>query len=650
MKTLFKARINKDLLKFLLNQHKTLIAVYTVLFFALFPLTVITEILRPLTSNLMLSSNPELIPSALILFAIPVFIIAPFILFNYVFSKKAVNVMHAMPIRRRDLFVTLAFVSFVSVVVPFILNYLLGYGIAYLGTNVVFNVEHILNLFRLLVFLSALTSITILVISNTGALSEAIIYTGIALIVPFVGTMAISFFMQRFLLGYKDVSEIFLYYLTPITSIFKMYAQDFYSVDAFRVDIISSYWFIAIVIMSAISITIYNAKKSERSEQPFTNNVFFPIVASCFTVFLLIALISVFSPYNGTIFVASSFIMPIMISFIVFIVLNIIKNRSTKGLLFAVKNFIIIVVISIVISLTIVLTGGFGYQNRVPSSDKVERLVIEDTYQLNHSFPVPGSKFVIKEKLALKMFTEFHKEIIEEKKGDYENNPMDYTTLSFTYYYSNGTKMSRSYNIEVSKLTPFLSELSQATKIHTTIDALRTDDSINKFLVTSPFMDTTYDFKGSLNSILDVYLNELDGVSNKEFNSNGGKLVYNILISKKFAYQTMSLQIDERFVETIDFIKSNFSSHTIDNTSKSYSEIVIEDTPSSCAYSPFNGVVSNINAYYNCSMGGLSYSEVDTSLYDIYPFKLSDSPNLVIQSNYSSEDFEITLLFPVVKK
>lgn len=650
MKTLFKSRINKDFMKFLLNQHKALIIVYTVLFFAVFPLSIITDILRPSTSTLMTSFNPELIPSALILFAIPVFIIAPFILFNYVFSKKAVNVIHAMPIKRKDLFTTLAFVSFVSVIVPFVFNYLLGYGIAYLGTNVIFITEHLLNLFRILVLLSALTSITILVISNTGALSEAIMYTVIALIIPFVGTLAIGFFMQRFLFGYRDVSEFFLYYLTPIASIFKLYAQTIYTVDVFQVDIVCSYWFIAIVIMSAISISLYNTKKSERSEQPFTNNLFFPIVASCFTVFLLIALISVFAPYDGSIFEPSSFIMPIMISFIVFIILNIIKNRSTKGLLFAVKNFVIIVVISVVISVTIVLTGGFGYENRLPNSEKVERVVIENTYQIHYSFPLPGSSYIIKDTAAIKMFIDFHGELIEDTRNQYENNLMGYSVLDFKYDYTNGTSMKRSYKVNPTELTAFFSKLATTTKVKSTIESLKNYEMVKDVIITSPFMDITYDFNGVFNDLLDIYASELDEINLEDFNTNGGKLIYNILISKMNAYEAGSLHIDERFKSTIEYIEQNLSKNTVDNTSKLTYQRVFPDQESDCSYSPFNGVVSTVSSFYYCSNSSLQYLDVNTSEFDIYPYSFSDNENLVIQTDFYSEDFNISLLFPVVKK
>lgn len=650
MKTLFKARVNKDLLKYLLNQHKTLIAVFTVLFFAVFPLSVITEILSPINSTIMVNVKPELVPSLLIVFAVPVFLVSPLILFNYSFSKKAVSTFHSMPIKRRDLFSTLALVSFICAIVPFAINYGLGYGIAYIWTNVNFDINHIFNLIRVLVLLCSLTAITILVISNTGALSEAIIYTGIALIIPYVGMLAFGFFMERFILGYSDVSEMFLYYLSPIMSMFKVFSQNTYTNFNFQLDLVISYWFLALLIMNVISINLFNVRKSERAEQPFTNNLFFPIVASCFTVFLLIALVSMFAPYDGSIFEISTFIMPVMISFIIFIILNIIKNRSTKGLLFAVKNFVVIVVVTIIISVTIVMSGALGYVNRVPDISKVESIQLENNYNSSLNFPTYGNSYQIKDKSSIKLFIDMHSKIINDNKNKYEIDSSVYQTLTFTYNLSNGSSMKRNYKIGDTALNKFFTDLSGSVEVKAPIEQLRDSKFIKDFMITSPFMDISYEFNGDFKEMLDIYTKELKDITLGDFNSSGGVLKYNILISTSNNYIINSLHIDDRFTQTIEYIESYMTGNKISNLADIDVQRVTQSDEDACLYSPFKGVISSESSYYSCSNMGLSHHEVDYNEFEIHPYIYGKESDAVLQVNYYGSDFGISLLMPAIKK
>lgn len=661
MKTLFKSKINTRLLRFLLNQHKTLIFVYSILFFASFPLSVITQILRPSFSKIMTAENPELIPYLLVIFAVPVFIIAPFILFNYAFSKRAVSTFHAMPVKRRDLFITLTIVSLISVAIPFILTYSLGYAIAYLGTNVVYNVEHLFNLCRALVLLTALMGIAILVITNTGALSEAIIYTGIALIIPFVATMAYDFFADRFLLGYVNITEQFLYYLTPFVSLFRIFSNNIWMGSNFNKDLVTSYWFIGSIALLAISITIFDKRKSERTELPFTNNLFFPIVASCFTVFLLISLISFFAPYNGSLFEPASFIMPIMISFIIFIILNIIKDRSTKRIMLAFKNFVIIVVVAFTFAASTVLTGGFGFVNRVPDVSKVEKVLISNSAGIVLPYSGGSSNtFQVEDPEAIEIIIDLHKTILQENtryKDRYTSSGYDrrHFPFEFEYVLTNGNKMARIYYVTEETLKKLSGDLSSYLQTKALIADLKDSEQIKSFIVTSPFMDTTYSFDGNFKTLVETYYNEMANLTVSEFQSEGGKLVYNVLVATYNNYQISTLSIDERFSETLAYLESNLKGSKIDNRANLVTERITlekdsDDQEDSCFYSPFRGVITTDSYFYTCTNYAIGMTETEITNLDAYPYSFGNDEFEVVQAILYLSDYPVALMIPVKAK
>ncbi|QIK69058.1 hypothetical protein G7062_01620 [Erysipelothrix sp. HDW6C] len=608
MKTLFTSRINFDLIRFHFKRLKALTFVFTVLLFTTFPIPVIIKRLNIYYSPTELFGVNAAV-GTLAFITMGLMIIAPFIFFHYLFSSRAVDVYHALPIRRRDLFITYIVTAALAVLIPFALTYFTGYILTFLLFANPFTSLHIFTFMRLVVIFISISALTVFVIMNTGTLSDAIIYTGILSIAPFVAYAAIQFFAGRFITGFASGSGDILPFISPHLAVLAVIVPMGLSVDP---SIISSYWFIISIIIYVVSIWLYERRRSERTEEPFTNRVFFSLITSLFTAILLVGLIAFWSTVNT---IDASFLsprvitIPILLAFVVYVLLNIIKNRSTRKFKEVTRNYAIMVVTTLVILSTFYFTNGFGFTERIPDSKDIESIQISESSiaQIPFIGMTSTNKLILNDPESIRQFVVFHEDIvgrIDSKRGLVSDNAYEltdpnadynnYVSLEFAYVLTNGSRMSRAFLVHNSLLDTLL-PIAFTTEVQSQVNPILSGkyypDYVEFF---SPSFSTRYTFTGKLDELVEIYRQEISNYTVDDYTKNGGYLKY--ILAYGSDDRIFQLNIDERHTRTLQYLET----HLIDpiDTEFTFQRFIapIED-PEFHYYNPISGYVRKTNVW-----------------------------------------------------
>ncbi len=573
MKDLCKSRIRSSLLIFQLKRFKVLIAVFTALFMATFPIPLLlrsTDIYSQISENTM----PATI-IFLLLVVVVIAIITPYMYFNYLFSKNSIDTFHSLPIKRRDLYITNLLSSIITVLIPFTIAYVLGIIVGSLRLNLILSSFYLLSYIRMVVIITSIIIITIYIIMNTGTLSDSIIYTGILFVLPFIAFVAIQFFANSYIVGYQFNSVEYLSLISPHYALFEIVTT--YS-ENYRPDVISSVWFLLSVGIAAFSVNLYKTRPSEKTEEPFTNRYFFTFVSSLFTGIFLIFVTSIWSSFSNSsnLLAINNLIIPVLISCIAYFILNIIKNRSTRGSLQTLRNFSIVTVLTFALCYGYVFTGGLGYIDRIPDKEDINNIVLNvDSFYEVPITPQQGGKLVIDDPENIDTFRSLHKSILDAYRNDdtsvlLNNNSFlgynynDYSNFEFTYHLNEKSSISRSYMVR-KDLIRSLAKIGYSKKQMIKMPLFNPDYKVDTVTVFNGTLTKKLDFKGQNKELAIHYLKDLQNIQGDTLLSSPSPIVYTIFynsykINDRYPAQSYSsLAIDERMTETIQYLESNSS-------------------------------------------------------------------------------------------
>ena len=337
MKKFLDSRINVDLFKFNVRNKKGLILFYTLILSLTFPVVIIVSKLSNSSYQAEVTDITSLVIFLSIVFAL-LLIFTPFLFFNYLNSKKSVDVFHSLSISRNDLYLTYTALSLFFVLLPLTIAYWTGYILSYTLLSIPFDPYHIFHFGRLIMISIAIMAPSIFVIMNTGTLADSLVYTAILFVAPFIAYAAFQLFAEVNIIGFSSGSAESLTYLSPIVGVVGIYEDVLSNVDG---HVVASYWFLLGLGMSIISMNIYSNWKSECSEVPFSNKSFFPFVTSLFIGILFIFLLSlnVIPNPRWIFFSVENLLIPIVFTYALFLVLYFIKDRSIDSIKKASKNY-----------------------------------------------------------------------------------------------------------------------------------------------------------------------------------------------------------------------------------------------------------------------------------------------------------------------
>ena len=567
MTQLFNSRINVALLKDAINKNKNFIIIFTIALFLAFPVPLLIDLYYTGFQTIQIFDQSQIVFVNILTAGI--LIIVPFLFFNYLTKKRSVDFMHSLPISRASLFLTYSAASLIMVLIPFFLTYWTGYSILYIFSTVGFQWEHLFVFIRSVLLFGAIQVPTILVIMNTGTLSDSAIFTLILFVAPFIAFFAFNEFTNTYLLGFTDISSSnILYYISPIT--FFAVSVDPWMVNV-NVNLLTLYWMVFALVMYVISCSAYRHWKSEFSERPFNNDYFYPFVTSLFTVFLFIFMLSMFLiDYRAPLqFLAPvNLVIPILFTYVFYLVLDFIKHRTAKFVFKATKHYTYIVIFALSVSTIIFSTQGFGYAWRLPELDKVEtvELSVDKYFDQYDSFTVTISK-----PESIEQIITVHEELVEQfkKANGFFNNEINVnnTQANVRLTYKQGDKkvLNRTFDIPEEFLTTInkfsdIEEVAIAKQALFTMsrNAILTTSILNVNDLTMPQFDENNidDFKRVYAMDL-ATLKPIDDYSQSDFN-----LTYlfqykiNRMENNESYEEGNQFPLDARYVHTNKYLES----------------------------------------------------------------------------------------------
>lgn len=613
---MLKNIINIEFLKYNLKKNMLYFLIFGLLLFAVFPLPIIiTKINNPQYGIGYNMQYPPVISGNVYVFTTMIVILTlltPFILFNYLTSKKSIDVFHALPIKRKELFLTTVLTGTLLIIIPGTINYFLGHGLF----NVFYNVSGpsmFYDFFVIMLFAIVIQSISTFVILNTGTLTDSLIHTGILVFLPFGIFFVIVMFTNEFLFGLGGLSDQILKVMTPLYAI---YNTLFEGASQYQLLI---YWTALYVIFMMIQTNIYMKRKSERSEEPFTNKFYFPIITAVFTGLIFIMINAGYSAFRyrsgmsiQSFFAVDSIFLALILTFVGYTILNVFKNRSTKYFLTTLKNYVIIVLVATILSVTTIQTQAFGLVWRVPNASNIESIEIYDheLYNahpiLSHSEHTYGSKIVeINDESIIDMFTKVHKSINQKVKrentflrtGDVSglitNNYActfdDVIYLEFTYHLKNGREVAYSLEVPTELLLEFTALLDVPEYHAFTNPILNEEIDIKTITIYNDLMDreiaSGFQSTGKeiQENLIRVYNQDLESLNADDLVKGKSTLKYMIAyeVDSKFETEIVSsnaqdnnrfsglLLVDDRFVNTVAYIDS-LNTNSFENTQFMY--------------------------------------------------------------------------------
>lgn len=477
MANLFKTKINWQYVAFLIKRNTKFMVLAAIAMFALYPLNVFTSYI--------LSGSGEYDVAVFLvgrftltmLLVLSIFIV-PLNLFSYLNSKRNLDVYHALPIKRQDLFLSVFVSAIIIILIPYTLVYAVGGGY---GLAVIPQMDFVLMLkqygYSLVMTLAILVPI-LFTMMNTGTTVDGFLYSGLLHVFPALGYGAYILFASTTLLGFTPNSDLlFLLFSTPIYTLFDLN----FNVDRIypQVWMTLSYWLIFSAIMTLVVMVLYKHRKSERAENPFTNKWYFPIFTTALIMVVQVFFYTLFSnlSYNQQVD-ARTLIFPVVFTLVGYIILDVIANRGFKHFFKAIVSFVIITAVTISFFFGMIKTRGFGYITHVPKLSSIQSVEIRindsdgtygypDHFRYSMYYNPQHEKMTFDDPKQIEIIQKTHQNILNEyKKNNYNlsvydhfvepdfNHKLNIVDIKIVYKLKNNAKTTRSYQARAHWIEP----------------------------------------------------------------------------------------------------------------------------------------------------------------------------------------------------
>ena len=386
--------------------------------------------------------------------AVPILlsILVPFIVFNYLHNRRAIDLYHALPIKRTSLFIGKYLSGLVLVFAPTAV----GYGLAFLAGSLLERMDALRTLAPcVLPETIMIYTFVVFMVVCCGTIWETILY-GAGLSVALVGIcFSVPALMEQlygYFFGSTDLSEWLLAF-TPF------YFFSYQSQLSFSYQTETPFYQMVIPVLITIglfcaALFLYQNRKSESTGAAFTFRFLFHVVS----IFICLSLIVTLYVINGELISA------LILGFIAYFVMSVIANRGFKKLLPVFVRSAAILAVSGTFIVSFQQTGGFGFENRIPALAVIETVFMNpvsvgDGQSLNsYDYAIPmeayNGNFLLKkrsktagrqiigyqEEENLRLIREMHQNLIRNREGS-----GNFVNLQIVYQLKNGDLIRRKY-------------------------------------------------------------------------------------------------------------------------------------------------------------------------------------------------------------
>ena len=302
--------------------------------------------------------------------------VLPFIAFRFSFSKKQVDTVYSLPIKRKHLFDAHYFSSIaIILIIPFI-NFLIGLILSSLSSGLYFTLIPGMLLCYLASCLVAILAYSfnswLVNISNNNV--DALIMIASYLVIPFIIYLAWDTFASNQAIGlYAPDLFNWLKYVSPISQLAFVFDyvdqyRDFYRFDTqFYFNLI--YVVIGVIVFYYLASRTFCKRKGEDSEQNTTHRFTYPLVINVLS-FCFISL------FNITEVSWTGFIIYLVISFVIFAIMEFVRRRSTKITPQLIIKYVVLLLAFNLFNFAAKQTYFFGLNHRVIKPEQYDRIMI----------------------------------------------------------------------------------------------------------------------------------------------------------------------------------------------------------------------------------------------------------------------------------
>ena len=606
MVNLFKLRLQTEYLRFLLKRNARYMFIMSIAMMTLYPVLGITVKILSRADSYNGIRETGMVFNILLLLLTSFLI--PLQILNYMNSKKNLDVYHALPIKRSELLITSLIAAIAIVIVPFTIGWFTGGLLTMTGSFTILVI--IERYFALICIATAILSVVVFTMMNTGTSLDAFMYSVMLNFIPILAYGAYILFVQTILLGFAigNLTK----WIGLIFPIFALFESGFELNTRMWTSGVANglYWLFMALLIIAISNQFYLHRKSEKAEKPFTNTTFFPTVSGLLIVLFIIFMYCMIYSLNSMAFYTSyyapiNFVFPIFFSMVLYLVMDAIAERGFKHLVKAFLRYLIIAVVAFSLLIGGLLTKGFGYASKIPDFTTIDSVDLDLTDYTNDVFqrPVTNTTNNLTTTASLHLTTaddiqtvyDLHKIILAEFKWiDYNYNfansgnlitmieaqkgytksyialpyvSPNYTTIAVTIKYNlkNGRTLERDYKIPV-QWTSVLLNLNNSPEIikitapnlaDTTQFPSLNDAKWNTSLTTDSIQPTTL----NLMALKEAYLQDLASLSDQQINSTEytalGSLALTTCQNTSFTNcLSSSVDVDTRFTHVMSALEA----------------------------------------------------------------------------------------------
>lgn len=350
----------------LLRQYRAYVMLYAIAYLVVYPVALYLQRLQDAAYGYSYSSYDSyaLNLAPLTVTTIIVAAITPFIVLRFLYSKPTMDTYFSIPISRTKLFLKHFVFGWLMILVPLLVSHLLGYLI---HLNVVTQQVSQAAPYTLPVFLGqaallAAGSLILLMPSTlailfTTNLFNGMLYAAVLHFLPLAIRVVWNLFARNFI-GFTKISSAAFSEELPWIEFHEVYVRAFADHKEISFVLPLLIWFVIAIGLVAISMRLFNDHRVDRTDSAYMVKGFYPVIISLFGGLLLIGVMgsnNEISYYSPEVFSRTSFIMTFLLGFIVYFIVQIIRNHGVPKLFRTILAYVLIFAVSL--GLTWLMTG-----------------------------------------------------------------------------------------------------------------------------------------------------------------------------------------------------------------------------------------------------------------------------------------------------
>ncbi|MEG1686424.1 MAG: hypothetical protein RR276_00930 [Angelakisella sp.] len=408
-------------------------------------------------------------------------------------NKRSVDLFHSLPVTRIQLMCAWMCSGFLTLAVPFLLNYTINLGVCFYrqaairgagrGHSLTVPLEFgavAWDVFGWLITIFAIMAVVMLIATQVGSVFESFVFTGELLVAPVAVLLLNEVLFENLLVGYAtDYNVRKFFSVTPATVMLGTYGD---SADRTFFHWILLLWLVLGALIFLAALYLYRRRHSEIAETSGCHGVL-GIVFTGIAVYLC-------APPMGVLFSSSADIDTVLYqslylggvavgAVLTFLLVEAVLNRGFAGLH---KRFLRggILCGAVTLLSLILVTGGLGYEQRLPSANSTKSVTINyrgwydyvevldaDTMKYNKDGTLHASStaqtVTLRNPELIEKVTDIHRRLV-----DINMNPSKESSYYHPYslqYQTELGKMQRTYQRTDPQIAALLAALEETDEL-----------------------------------------------------------------------------------------------------------------------------------------------------------------------------------------